>query len=240
MRRRIYLDPLVGGRVELPPDQAHHLRDVLRLKEGTEVELFDDAGAVARGVLVEMDGRRVMVEVDPPQMTPRQSRLWTIAAAVPRANRADWMIEKLGELGTSAYVPLAAARSVVVPEGKNKIQRWRHLATEAAKQSRRRGVMSIETLNTPQQVLQRYKEQNIWFLSTDPAALPIVRAIEQIDAGRELMLLIGPEGGWTTEEIALFTEHGLTGVMLTETILRVETAAVAAAAILACWSASVR
>jgi len=221
--------------VELAPDQAHHLRDVLRLKEGTEVELFDEAGATARGVLVEMDGRVVVVEVDPPQEAIGEPFRWTIAAAVPKANRADWMIEKLSELGTAAYCPLAAGRSVVVPEGQNKIQRWQRLATEAAKQSRRRGVMAIEPIGAPQQVIQRGEGRTIWYLSTEPAAIPIPRALEQLEPGRELVMLIGPEGGWTSEEIALFSEHDLTGVKLTETILRVETAAVAAAAVVACW-----
>jgi 16S rRNA (uracil1498-N3)-methyltransferase len=240
VKRRIHLPSIEAGRVELSAEQSHYLRDVLRLEAGAEVEVFDDAGAVARGVLQPFDGRRVMVEVDRPRRDEQPPWRWTIASAVPKANRADWMIEKLSELGASAYVPLAAGRSVVVPEGQNKMQRWQRLATEAAKQSRRRGVMSIEPLSTPAQVLHDYSDRQMWVLSTEPEALPIPRAMERVDWDRELLLLVGPEGGWTAEEIALFNEHGLTGVKLTETILRMETAAVAAAAVVACWGASGR
>lgn len=223
--------------MELPPEQGHYLRDVLRLKEGAEVELFDDDGTTASAVLVEISGRRVVVQVDPPnQAMPEPSLRWSIASAVPKAGRADWMVEKLCELGTGAFIPLSAGRSVVVPEGQHKIERWRRLAAEAARQSRRPGVMSIDSVRTPGELLGRQEEAVIWYLFTDPGATPILQAIEQLPIGRELLLLVGPEGGWTAEEIELFAGNNLTGVKLTETILRVETAAVTAAAVLACRS----
>jgi len=237
VKRRIHLPALKAGRVELTQEQSHYLRDVLRLKSGAEVELFDNAGAVARGVLVDAESRRMIVDVDRPHSQERQPWRWTIASAVPKANRADWMIEKISELGASAYIPLNAGRSVVVPEGHNKMQRWQRLASEASRQSRRRGVMAIEPLASPEQVLCKHQGRQIWYLSTEPAALPIRQAMERLDFGRGLVLLIGAEGGWTEQEIEMFTEHSLTGVRLTETILRVETAAVAAAAIMACWAA---
>lgn len=221
--------------MELTPEQGHYLRDVLRLKEGAEVELFDADGATARGVLVEMSGRRVVVQVDPPhQAIPGQTLRWTIASAVPKANRADWMIEKLCELGAEVYIPLSAGRSIVVPEGHHKIERWRRLAAEAARQSRRRGVMLIDSIRTPSELLSRQERAVIWYLSTEPDATSILHAVEQLQTGRELLLLVGPEGGWTAEEIDLFAGNNLTGVRLTETILRIETAAVAAAAVVAC------
>jgi 16S rRNA (uracil1498-N3)-methyltransferase len=238
VKRRIHLPTLEVGRVELSDEQSHYLRDVLRLDVGAEVELFDDAGAVARGVLIPSEGRRVMVEVDMPRIAAQPQWRWTIASAVPKANRADWMIEKLSELGASSYVPLAAGRSVVVPEGQNKMQRWQRLAVEAAKQSRRRGVMVIEPLKTIAQILDQQGDRQVWYLSTELNALPIANAIARLDLGRELLLLIGPEGGWTEEEIALFAAHGLTGVKLTETILRTETAALAAASVVACRGTS--
>src|SRR5687767_15989799 len=79
---------------------------------------------------------------------------WTIAAAVPKGDRADWMVEKLSELGVEEFIPLASARSVVLPEGRNKRERWVRIATEAAKQSRRGGVMRVGELTPVAEALK--------------------------------------------------------------------------------------
>ena len=241
------------GELTLDAAQARHARSVLRLTDGAEVEVFDDAGRVVRGVLL-VRGEHTSVRVDAVDgATPDASPGWCVAAAVPKGDRADWMVEKLSEMGAAAFVPLAAARSVVLPEGRGKRDWWVRIATESAKQSRRRGVMRIEEL-TPLAVMLRRIDvggrpgrvrPRGWFLSTAPDALPVRRAVAQLDAaggtggtgvgaGEPLFtLFIGPEGGWTPDEAAALAAAGLTGVGLTGTILRVETAAVAAAAIVA-------
>src|SRR5262249_28805891 len=146
----------------------------------------------------------------------------------PKGERADWMIEKLGELGVNRFIPLAAARSVVLPKGQGKYERWKRIATESAKQSRRVGVMQIDELTEISAALAG----GGFYLSTRDDATPLV-SIEHSQL-RNPRFLIGPEGGWTDEEIESFKIAGLTGIKLTATILRVETAAVATAAIVAC------
>jgi 16S rRNA (uracil1498-N3)-methyltransferase len=141
------------------------------------------------------------------------------------------MIEKLSELGVSRFIPLATARSVVLPTGQNKRDRWVRIATESAKQSRRTGVMQIDELTPLSKVVDlRAEGQMVFYLSTAASAT----SISSFSLHPSALLLIGPEGGWTPDEIALFESHHLTGVKLTATILRVETAAVAAAAVVAC------
>lgn len=235
MARRIHLRQLSPGQFPLDPSQAHHVRDVLRLAPGQTVELFDDAGATADGTLVVVTPSDVLVEVREIRDPADAAFRWTVASAVPKAARADWMIEKLSELGADAFIPLATARSVVHPEGKNKLDRWRRLAQESAKQSRRpRGVMRIDEMLdlTPLVESLARDGRSAWYLSTAPGALPVRRAVDT--APRDLTLLIGPEGGWTPGELDLFEAHGLTAVALTDTVLRVETAAVAVAAVVAC------
>ena len=145
--RRVHVSRLGPGELALDPAQARHVRDVLRFEPGATVEVFDDAGGVAPGELV-FDGKDVRVRIEPETtVAPGRAGVeWTIAAAVPKGERADWMVEKLSELGTAEFVPLAAARSVVLPEGRNKRDRWTRIATESAKQSRRAGVMRIGEL----------------------------------------------------------------------------------------------
>ena len=145
--RRVHTPLLRVGLVELDQAGSRHARDVLRLAVGTEVEVFDDAGAVARGEIETLEPL-VTVRVDSIDAGGDGGNApeITVAAAVPKGDRADWMVEKLSELGVSRFVPLATARSVVLPEGRNKRERWSRIASESAKQSRRRGVMRIEEL----------------------------------------------------------------------------------------------
>ena len=141
--RRLRVEKVQLGEVQLSQQEAHHARDVLRLTVGTEVEVFDDRGELGRGEICELTKSRVVLRVREVSAAAEAGLRWTILSAVPKGNRADWMVEKLSELGTHSFVPLATARSVVVPEGKNKAQRWQRLADESAKQSKRRGVMQI-------------------------------------------------------------------------------------------------
>jgi 16S rRNA (uracil1498-N3)-methyltransferase len=126
----------------------------------------------------------------------------------------------------------------VLPEGKNKRERWTRIATEAAKQSRRRGVMRIEELTRLGDALADATGAGIcWHLSTAAGATSVLDLVGRNNLAA-LTAFIGPEGGWTDEEIAQFQAAGATGVKLTPTVLRVETAAVAIAAILGSTPAS--
>jgi 16S rRNA (uracil1498-N3)-methyltransferase len=233
--RRVHTPKLYVGRIELDPAGSRHARDVLRLAVGVEVEAFDDAGGVARGTIASLEPA-VVVQVDSINAwdDPNVTRI-TVAAAVPKGDRADWMVEKLSELGVARFVPLATARSVVLPEGRNKRDRWIRIATESAKQSRRRGVMQIEELMKLDSAMTQAATRS-FVLSTDAAAIPILEPMR--DAPRAVTLFIGPEGGWTDEELALLRRHDVVPVKLTDTVLRVETAAIVAAGVVATALAS--
>lgn len=233
---------MAPGEIPVDAAQAHHLRDVLRLDAGATVEVFDDVGGVARGELV-FTGRDVQVRVTDLKdaASEQPCREWTIAAAVPKGERADWMVEKLSELGTAEFVPLAAARSVVLPEGRNKRDRWARIATEAAKQSRRSGVMRIGELTRVDEAIAAFaKGGGIgWCLSTGPDARPLAEvAVSLPPAAGPIAAFIGPEGGWTDGELSLFAAAGFTAVRLGGTVLRVETAAIATAALIAALGSS--
>jgi 16S rRNA (uracil1498-N3)-methyltransferase len=236
--RRVHTPRLRTGEIELDPAVSRHVRNVLRLDEGSRVEVFDDAGAVASGEIIRL-APAVVVRVGEAIAVPGQVRPeMIIASAVPKGERADWMVEKLSELGCSRFIPLATARSVVHPGGKNKQERWTRLATEAARQSRRAGVMRIDELTPLSRAIDdpEVRSMRVVVLSTDPGAAAIAEALRGLSDG--VALFIGPEGGWTTDEIQQFSRAGVVGLRLTETILRIETAAVAAAAVVAVLSRS--
>ncbi len=231
--RRIHTPAtLRAGEITLAEREAHHARDVLRLGAGDIVEVFDDAGGVSRAIIVSSGTGGVVVRVDEPAASAARAAVeLTIGSAVPKGDRADWMIEKLSELGVVRFIPLATTRSVVLPEGKNKHERWARLATEAAKQSRRRGVMRIDALTRLSDALRDASAAGACYhLSTASRAQPVLHLLAR-DAPSALTAFIGPEGGWTDEEGAQFDAAGAVGIRLTSTVLRVETAAVAIASI---------
>ena len=255
--------PSLGGRwrpagkdaeVSLPYGEAHHARTVLRLSAGDAVEVFDDAGRVAVGEVTACGPAGVSVRVGQVRDAgPAGGRDVEVACAVPKGERADLIAEKLGELGVRAWWPLVTARSVVTP-GANKVERWNRIAVEAAKQSRRAGVLSVSGACEFAGVLDRaatrgmpkperggrVRRRRLVWLSTDPTAAPLLDVLARLDAeeradGGEgpaaVMLFVGPEGGWTAEEEVAFAEAGASPARLTRTVLRVETAAVVAAAV---------
>lgn len=232
MPRRLHVPTLTPGDIELDPVQAHHARDVLRLRDGQTVEAFDDQGATATAALVWRGAQGAAIRVNDVRPPAKPTRRLTVTAAVPKGERADWMVEKLSELGVDAFIPLATERSVVLPAGRGKHDRWVRIATESAKQSRRAGVMRIEPLTSIKDLIER-KLPHAWVLSTGPGAVPIREAFNELPTYGDLTLLIGAEGGWTEQELELFRTRGIRAVRLTRTVLRIETAAIAAAAIIA-------
>ena len=236
MIRRIHVSEVRVGDVALDPSTGHHVRNVLRLRDAEPVEAFDDAGAIADGILLLDSSPVVRVRIQTVRPSTRAALELIVAAAIPKGERADWMVEKLSELGAATFIPLAAAHSIVLPEGKNKYERWVRIATESAGQSRRPGVMRIASLMTVNTLLQSCSASSTWYFSTAAHAPPVYEAIAHLLAApppATLTLLIGPEGGWSDGEIEQFTARQLTAVHLTNTILRIETAAIAAAAVIA-------
>jgi 16S rRNA (uracil1498-N3)-methyltransferase len=228
--RSVFLTPLAVGEIELPDSQAHHLRDVLRLAEGARIDAFDDAGSVGHGTITSISKTRVAVNIESVEQAAQGRIRLTIASALPKGSRVDWMIEKLSELGVSVFVPLIAHRSVVLSPGESKLARWKRLAVEASEQSGRRGIMQIHPPTELQAMLDQATPGLAWHLSTAEKAQRILDIISSIQG--DVILFVGPEGGWTEDEISEFESRRIAAVSLTRTVLRVETAAIAAAAII--------
>jgi 16S rRNA (uracil1498-N3)-methyltransferase len=228
--RRFHVKALAPGEVALDSAESRHARDVLRLAPSAAVDLFDDAGQTARGEIIATEPD-VLIRVDYVDDATAASMRLVVASAVPKGSRADWMVEKLAELGVDCFIPLAAARSVVLPEGRGKIGRWERIGLEAAKQSHRQGVMKIEPLCDVGMLLKRPELRGAWCLATEPGSIAVQSALGELGDRSSVTVLIGPEGGWTAQEQQLFSTAGIISVRLTPSILRIETAALAIAAI---------
>jgi 16S rRNA (uracil1498-N3)-methyltransferase len=228
--RRVFLPIVAVGEIDLPPSQAHHLRNVLRIGRGERIEVFNGQGTVAMGEIVQVTNERVTIRIEQINIAPNRGFYLTVAAALPKGPRADWMIEKLSEIGVDVLVPLITQRSVVVPGNTRKQDRWARLAEQAARQARRSDVMRIESPAELPALLANPvgRTGQTWYLSPDQSHTMLQRVTALPGA---LMILVGPEGGWTDGEKLAFEASGAVGVRLTQNVLRVETAAVVAAGI---------
>ena len=216
------LEGLVAGEiVSLEAAQAKHLTRVRRLADGAAVVAFDDAGRVAAAVL---DGDSLRLTADPADPARGDGgEALTVYAATPKGSRADWMVEKLSELGAGRLVPLACARGVVEP-GAGKLDRWARLARESAKQSRRGGVMSLGPVTPLADALAQVAGTAAVVLTTE---LPGARPFDGVASA----VFVGPEGGWTAGELSAFAAANVTPARLSASVLRIETAAICAASV---------
>ena len=231
-------EPVTGERAVLDGPEAHHLLHVMRTTVGESVTLFDNSGAEFTAI-VEKSGRsQVELRVIERHEIDRELPLPLImGVALPKGDRQKWLVEKLTELGVTALVPLTAERGVAQPAAAA-LDRLRRAVIEACKQCGRNRLMNIAE---PQICADWFSPRPAgWLESSDsepPATLRLLAhpggtSLSKLDLTRTLPteLAIGPEGGFTDDEVASATAAGWQPVDLGPRILRVETAAVALAA----------
>ncbi|WP_165225928.1 RsmE family RNA methyltransferase [Aquisphaera insulae] len=221
-------DPPDGDRYVLRAEEARHLARVCRYGVGDRVEIFDGRGFASLATVVEITKDRVeLVPVGSPLLEESAPCPITLATAFPKGERLDWLVEKATELGVTRMVPLITERSVVDPRA-SKLERLRRTIIEASKQSRRSRLMGLEeptrwgdfAITAPDGVR----------LIADPTGLPPDRWPEFRHAA-EVSVAIGPEGGFTPAEMEIARDSGWQPIRLGPCILRIETAALAVAAI---------
>lgn len=223
-------------------EAAHHLGRVLRAEAGQLYELSDGTSAwVARIESVARD-RIEFALVERLPATQNAVKV-TLLLAIVKFEAFEWALEKATELGVSAIVPLAAARSekaLVFAAGKRS-ERWRKILLEASQQSRRLSVPQLATVAKPVEAFSAHKDDFCLMLSERAEAPPMRAVLKQANVGagasasalqRAATLAIGPEGGWTDEELASARGSGFREASLGQLILRTETAVVSALSVL--------
>jgi 16S rRNA (uracil1498-N3)-methyltransferase len=231
--RRLFVPPerLGDGRVTLAGDDHRHLARVLRAQPGTAVTLFDGAGG-------EIDARVLRVGRDETELelgarrdaTAAPGAPVTLLTAVPRGGRMDILIQKTSELGVARIVPLTTARSVVRPEP-GRSARWEKIAREAARQCGRADVPAVAAPASLSAALAAPELPPRRLVLWEQERGRALRAA--LGAPAPTAVLVGPEGGFTQDEIVEAEAAGFVPVALGPRILRVETAAIVAVALVA-------
>jgi 16S rRNA (uracil1498-N3)-methyltransferase len=227
-RRRWIADLASGNRATLLGEHAAHLTRVLRAQVGQEFDVSIGA-EVRRGHIISITEDRVEFELGEAVKTSPTAPV-TLALAIFKFDRMEWAIEKCTELGVARIVPFAARRSdskLAAAAGK-RVERWRRIAREASEQARRVSPPEISAPAKLRDVLALPGERRV-VLSEAETAVSLRDACGR--GAASLLLAIGPEGGWTNEELEAFTQAGWKSASLGATILRAETAAIAAIAV---------
>ena len=227
-KHRFHAPHLAAGEVALAGGEAHHALHVLRLKASSAVELFDGRGRRAAGVVTGLSRREVSVKVDRVVGPLERSRpLIHLAFSPPKAKRLNWLLEKTAELGVASLRPIRCRRTVAMPDLSSAArERWEAICTSAVRQSAQVYLPEILPPVSLDELLAAGDIQTGLLTHARPPAQPLRQIAGKVET-TSVTLLIGPEGGWTDEEVEAALAAGMLAVRLGSTTLRVETAAVA-------------
>lgn len=234
---RLYLDlPLdLGMRLALPAAKAHYLTRVLRLKSGATIGVFDNAGQEWQAAL-ELSGREATIVTQAFLGVDPEPRLKiTLAQALPKQAKLEFIWQKACELGVARLIPLMTSHSQVKldeSKGERKMERWETVLEEACRQcGRRRLPELLRPLAFDEFVSRPPVSGPLWLAYEGQGVVPLARQLTLTPPTSELTLIIGPEGGFSPQEVAIARGLGLPLVGLGPRVLRVETAGLAAIAI---------
>lgn len=219
------------NRLTITGDEAHHVIDVMRMKERDKVVSFDGTGVEYTGFIERIDARRRIVTVEvikTARPSPGKFPCVVLAQAIPKKEKMDYIVEKATELGVSRIIPIVTERTIPRPaegERAGKTERWERLATAAAKQCGRSDVPDVSRpvlFSDIPPMIENYDRVIVAHLGED--TVPLKKALEGFRFGN-VLVLIGPEGDFTPEEISLVRANNCRHVSLGRRVLKSDTAA---------------
>lgn len=224
--------------VALGADEARHARDVLRLEPGEEVFVFDGEGHEYRCLIAELTSRAAILNVleQVPAASPESPLHLTLAVALLKGEKFDLVVQKATELGVARLTPLMTARADVrirePGDARKKVERWTRIAFESAKQCGRAQLMLVDPPGNLDEFFRSITDVQLklTYTARDGDSHADLSKVEMKD--RQIAAMIGPEGGWTDDELKQASGNGCQIVTLGGRIMRAETAAIAVATLL--------
>jgi len=225
-------EEIKDGKAVLPLEEAIHSTRVLRLSQGDTIELFDGQGRIYRGNIIEKDHLKVTVKIHESFEEDNSPAYIILGQSLLKRNKMDLIVQKATELDVAEIYPLTTQHSIPRMDEESmdkKIRRWRRIALEASKQCKRASVPPINPIRDLPSFINDvdgdYLKLILWERGECPSFKEIFRKNR---TDRKIILLIGPEGGFSEKEILLATAKDFQPVSLGKRILRSETAALAA------------
>lgn len=226
-------DRLSAARVLLDGPEGRHAATVRRIGPGERVDVADGAGLICECVVVNAGRDTLELQVRRRYRLPPPEPRLVVVQALPKGDRGELAVEVMTEAGVDSVVPWSAARCVTRwdgPRGDKALDRWRSHAREAAKQARRPRVPAVQPLASTASVARLLSGAALSVVLDGEAEQPL--ASVEVPASGDVVVVVGPEGGVTSEELATFTAAGACPCRLGREVLRTSTAGVAALAVL--------
>ena len=229
----------IGDEIVIAGEEAHHIIRVLRLGPGHSVSISDGKSVESLGVISDIDIRdtKIKIKILDQNKSKETKPFITLLQALPKGEKFDWIIQKSTEIGVSKIIPVITQRTIVniLPSKlERRMERWNKIAIEAAKQSLRMDIPQIGELSTFDASLREVEKHHLSIIPWEQEKeLSIRKALKSIDGTvTKVAVFIGPEGGFSPEEVKKAKEMGAVSVSLGPRILRTETAAIAVCSIL--------
>jgi 16S rRNA (uracil1498-N3)-methyltransferase len=230
---RFYIGHIEGETALLTDaGQLHHLKDVLRLKTGDSVNVSDGIGNEFTGVITGITKTQAAIKVSKVAVNSGNPVKLTVACAIPKGSRMDEIIDHLTQLGVERIIPMMTER-VVVKLDKEKSEfrstRWQKIAQSAAQQSRQSVITTVTPVTDFNDVVTKSTDDDLKLIPHLSGERKLLRDTLAAGKPKSIIVLIGPEGDFTPEEVEIALGNGFTAVSLGDTVLRVATAAIAVA-----------
>ena len=225
-----------GEVVAIHGSDAHKIVNVLRLRAGDAIEVVDSHGSIFDATLETKEGALHARLGDVHAPVAKTGVAIDVAQGIPKGQKMDFVVEKLGELGARAVIPLQSERTIVHDLGATKLERWRRLARSASQQSGRADLLSVADPVPFAKLCERFNDYDVVIVPWEVAqATPLRERLPAIVGGAQrILVVIGPEGGFSHAEAESAAAAGAHLVSLGPRILRTETAALAVLAVLSC------
>lgn len=233
-----YSESLVAGQdVQLTGPEGHHAAAVRRMRVGEAIALTDGRGLKARGVVSAVAPKQLSVAIHTVETFELPAVTFSLVQAVAKGDRDELAIQAATELGASKVIPWQADRSISKWDGKEEKnrERWQQIVDEAAKQALRPWFPEVARVQSSKSLATKISTSDATYLVLDPTSTVSLSQVEPTMSG-EVSLIVGPEGGITEAELALFEAAGAKRVHLGTGILRTSTAGMAAISVLAAKS----
>jgi 16S rRNA (uracil1498-N3)-methyltransferase len=233
---RFYAPDFAAGEVQLPGDESEHLARVLRLREGDTVAIFDGAGREALARIMSVTSARVSVQVVEPRTPASEPRVSvTLAQALLKSDKMDRVIRDAVMLGVAAVQPFVSRRTDVpikAVEKGGRQNRWDRTVIASVKQCGRAVVPPVHEVKEFQQLLRETEGTRLLFV--EPGAWPKSQDVASLDGQpvSDVIVFVGPEGGWDPQELAGAGEAGVTLLSLGSRVLRADAAGAAVLSVL--------
>jgi len=236
---RFYVSPesVKDKKIYVEKKESHHIIDVMRLQEGDSVTAFDGAGKEYEGRIAAIKNKKVIIDIFRAKTVDKKLPVSvSIAQAMPKKGKMDLIIQKVTELGVDEIFPVESSRTVVktkTERSRHKIERWQKIAIEASKQCGRTELPKVQDITYFDEMLACMDRYDLTIMPClSEGTITLKSALKDIKRPNKVLVIIGPEGDFSKEEIKKASEKGAVLVTLGELILKSDTAAIATISVL--------